>query len=168
MALIIEDGSNVASANSYGTVTGFTAYGKARNAHVHGADDLLESHLIKGMDFIEAQHAKFQGQITTEGQALQWPRLDVYVDGLSISSTTIPNILIYALYALAMESFAGNDLQPTRQEKDPGGLTKVKVSTLELEYSEAQPGKSFTPAFSKANALLAQLYKRSGLTLTRS
>ena len=168
MALIQEDGSNVAGANTYGTTTGLCAYASLRNVQITGTDTAIEAYLIHAMDYIEGQHARFQGMITTDGQPLQWPRVEVYIDRLPVNSDEIPNQLIYAQYALAMESFAGNDLLPTRQPTDPAQFTRQKLGPLELEYSEPKVSRSFTPAFSKADALLSQLFKRNGLAMIRA
>lgn len=167
MALIIEDGTIVANANCYGTVADFRTYCTLRGITAPTADDDIEVLLIKAMDYIEAQHSRFQGIITDTDQTLQWPRQGVYINGLSVNSNTIPRELEYGLYALAAEANAGNDLLPTRLPSTKGVVSKEKIGSIEVVY-ESSKTAGFTPGFAKADALLSHLYARNGLSLIRS
>lgn len=167
MALIIEDGTIVAGANCYGTVAAFRIYAAERAITIPAGSDDVEVLLIKGMDYIEAQHSRYQGQTTDADQVLQWPRQGVYVNNLSVDSNTIPRELEYALYALAAESQAGNDLLPTRLASQKGVISKEKIGPIEVAY-ESSKTAGFTPGFAKADALLSHLYRNNGLTLVRN
>ena len=168
MALIIEDGSIVANANSYVTVANFRLYAEARGVtDISEVDSDVEVLLIKAMDFLEGQHTKYQGCTTSSSQVLQWPRSGVMVDNLSVGVNEIPRALEYAQYALALEVHAGNDLQPTRLPSTKGVISKEKIGPIEIAY-ESSKTAGFTPGFAKAEALLSHLYKRNGLQLIRA
>ena len=174
MSLIIEDGSGAnPAANSYGTVIDARAYALSRGATLSAVDADVEVLMIKAMDYIEAQRAKYKGEIASTAQPLQWPRYDAYgvvADGVLFPSDEIPNILINAQYALAMESVA-EDLQPSRLPETKGVVVREKVEgAVEVQYSDtgARPDAPLTPVFSKAEALLKPLYKNSDAFFIRS
>ena len=128
MALIIEDGSIVTGANSYISTTNFTAYATARGLTITGDEEQL---LIQAMDYIESQ--SYKGIKSTRDQALQWPRVGVYVDGYYLDSDTIPQQLINGQceVALSIDAGTGPLADVSRQTK------REKVDVLEVEYSDS-------------------------------
>ena len=131
MTLIVEDGSIVANANSYISITNFTTYATARTYTLVGSAEPL---LIQAMDYLE--NLMFKGTKRTSTQALQWPRFDVYIDKYYFSSTSIPQQLIDAQCEIAIAIDMGNgpltdiDVQTKRE----------KVGPIEVEYaSNAAP-----------------------------
>jgi len=164
MALIIEDGSIVAGANSYVSLAEARAYATARNKSIPTDDTSLESLLILAMDYLEAQRARFEGSKVSAEQELQYPREGVIVDGIELASTVIPSILKQAQIRLAMEASGGVDLMPTRS----GAFVKKEtVGPIETEYSE-KIGISLDPEMSAVDALLAPLFapRSVGMFLT--
>ena len=158
MALVIEDGSLVASANSYVTVAQARAYASSRGVTLSTVDATVEQQLIAAMDYLEAQRKKFQGSKTSAEQALQWPRTDVLIDCNEVASTFIPNELKNAQIQLAIEVSKGVDLMPTRQ----GAFVKLeKVGPIQTEYSE-RIGTGLTPDMTAVELLLAPLFKACG------
>lgn len=154
MALVIEDGSIVAGANSYVSLAEARAYATARNKPLPTDDTALEALLISAMDYLEAQRARFEGSKVSSEQELQYPREGVIIDGIELASTVIPSILKQAQIRLAMEANAGVDLMPTRT----GGFVKKEVvGPIETEYSE-KVGVSVEPEMSAVEALLAPLF----------
>lgn len=166
MTLIVEDGSKVADANSYVTVAEARSYATLRGLTLPVADAEVEALLVKAVDYIEAQRSRYQGDKTHTDQSLQFPRTGVYVDGLLVGSSSIPRELRYAQMALAVEA-QNADLQPTRLPSDKGPVTQESVEGA-VSVTYANPGRlNSVPAFAKADALLAPLMKRSGLTVVR-
>jgi hypothetical protein len=86
--IVVEDGSIVASANSYVSAADLSTYATDRGITINGTAAVL---LIQAMDYLEQQD--FQGYKYTDDQALQWPRGDVYIDGYYVSVSTIHNHL---------------------------------------------------------------------------
>lgn len=158
MALIIEDGSIVANANSYVNLATARAYATARGADLPTDDTAAEILLIKAMDYLESKRAEYQGRKTSTTQSLQWPRYGVRIDGISFSSSAIPSELTSAQIQLSMEANTGTDLMPTRSS---GFITKDVTGPLETEYSE-KVGISITPRISAVDALLQPLFNVPG------
>jgi hypothetical protein len=90
MAIVItvEDGSNVADANSFVTLAEVRAYAAQRGVTLSVTDDDVAIQLIKSKDYLESFAMRYQGEIANEGQSLQWPRIDVYLYG---SETAFPS-----------------------------------------------------------------------------
>lgn len=163
MTLIVETGAGVTSSNTYCTVDEFRAYAEARGITSISTDDAdYEVYLIKAMDKLESFGPRYQGTRVSVNQSLQWPRMDVVVDDILVSSETIPRQLKYAQMAYAMESLAGEDLMPNQLPSTPAAVISEKIGELEVHYAQSTNLRS-TPAFAKADALLASLLKKSGL-----
>lgn len=163
MALIIEDGTVVANANSYVTLVEYRAFALARGVVVPAVDADAEVQLIEAMDYLEAQRSKYQGHKTDDAQALQWPRTGVTIDCyIIVSSDAIPNELKQAQMRLAMEVNAGNILMPT---SDGRVVKREKVDVIEREFmTGGDNGNSGlpSPSFPAVDALLAPLFAACG------
>jgi len=171
MALIVEDGTgNTPDANSYQSLDDLRMYAELRGVTLPTADADCNALMIKAMDYLEAQRSKYKGRITSASQPLQWPRADVVGiewEGNIHPNNEIPRELIYAQLALAVEA-VNHDLQPTRTPQDQGPLVSSDTASA-IKKAWANPGKVLSvPAFAKADALLAPLFKRNGLSLVRS
>ena len=164
MALIIEDGSNVENANSYVPVADLVMYARMRSVTIPDMDEDIEALLIRAMDFLESLRAKYQGEKTNASQLLQWPRTGVTVDNFSVDKTDIPRELKYGQMALALEA-QENDLLENETGKGP--VISEKIGPIDIKYENTGKVEKVA-AFAKANALLAPLFKRNGLTLIRS
>lgn len=161
--LKIEDGSIVAGAQSYASVHDLRTYAGLRGVNVSANDLDAEAYLIQAMDFIEGQRARFKGDKTSATQPLQWPRSGAYVDLMQLGPNEIPRELVYAQMALAIDVSNGHDLSPTYSANERGAVIKEKLDGMEVQYSDTKKGRLNVPAFAKAEALLAVLYKRNGL-----
>jgi hypothetical protein len=164
MALIIEDGTAKADAQSYANVEALRAYATLRGATVPEEETDCEVLLIKAMDALEAEN--FIGCKLTATQALQWPRADAYVEEWPIPYNEIPRQLVQAQCALAIEAQA-TDLLPTTAANAPGPVIAERVGSVSVAY--ANPGSVLrVPAVAKAEALLRTLIKRNGLVAIRT
>jgi len=128
MALIVEDGSIIASANSYITDAVFTAYADSRGFTYPATVELREVLIIKAMDYLESK--KYKGlYVSPDVQSLAFPRYSVYSRGRTINSDEIPQELINAQCELAI---AANtlELQVNEASKDvqSQGLGSLSVS----------------------------------------
>lgn len=128
MAIIVEDGSIVTGANSYVSTTDFTAFATARGVTLVEDEEIL---LIKAMDYIE--QLNYKGVKRTRDQALQWPRVDVYIDGYYFDSDDIPQQLIDGLCQTAIAIDEGNDPLADQVRK----TIREKVGDLEVEYAQS-------------------------------
>lgn len=137
MALIIEDGSGVANANSFGTVAGLRAFATLRGVNLAPTDGAVEVLLIKAMDWLTAQ--TYIGEMTYEGQSVPFPRTDL--DGYA--DNVIPAEIVTAQYHLALAANKGIDLMPTQAK---AAIKRKKVGPLETEYFGVGPAIVRVPA----------------------
>ncbi len=132
MTLIIEDGSIVASANSYISVADAETYLVAR-----GKTSVTEAQLLQAMDALGAQ--PWNGYIVDEDQALSWPRQGVYdCENRYIDTDTVPAAIGYAQAYLAYHIGQGND--PTAIATDK--VIQETVDVLSVTYSDKGSGKT--------------------------
>ena len=131
MALVVEDGSIVAGANSYVTAAELNAYVAARGAFLSGDNGSAEQVLLQAMDYVES--LTFIGFKKTEGQALQWPRTGVVIDGYAFPDSAIPKELKAGQIQVAISIDAGvNPLSTLGRE-----TKREKVDVIEVEYSDS-------------------------------
>jgi hypothetical protein len=146
MAIIVEDGSIVTDANSYITELELTTYATARGITLVGNTEQL---IIKAMDYIEI--LDFAGTKTLKAQSLQWPRLNVLVDGFSIGVDEIPKELITGVIKTCLKIDEGFEMLPDFEQ----AIKREKVDgAVEVEY---QDGTSAEPYYSEINTALSKL-----------
>lgn len=155
MALIVEDGSGVAGANSYIDVATARAYTTARGLSLPVGDGAVEVLLIKAVDFIEAFREDFQGLKTVGTNALQWPRAGVTLDGYALADNLIPQVLKNAQAQLAVDANT-QDLMPSSTGRE---VVMEKVDVVQVQYAESGNANP-QPIFTKAEALLRPLFKQ--------
>jgi hypothetical protein len=162
MALIIEDGTIVASANSYATVVELKAFATARGVALP-IDATIESYTLVAIDYLEAQRSNYKGaKVAPATQSLQWPRQEVYIDDVLFPSTSIPKELRYAQCQLVIELSKGVNLQPTRSS---AFVTHEKVGAIETRYSE-KVATSVTPTMPAVDNWLEPLMAHGSLLST--
>ncbi len=156
--IVIEDGSNVAGANSYITEAELATYALDRGVTIAAADTKVL--LIESIDYLESLNYKGFKRFTD--QVLQWPRLDVIVDDLLLDSDVIPTLLKdgQAEVALAIDS-GESPLANIARVKQSVGVGKGAVSVTYANNSQD------TTIVRKINAKLQKLIvgSLSGLTL---
>ncbi len=144
MALIIEDGSGVANANSYVTAQQWDDWATARGiSHTHSTNQ-IEEFILTAMDYIEAQN--FIGRKATDAQSLQWPRTEVYIDSYSVNSDEIPNQLKNAVYEVTRTASDGNFALSARDRQ----TTQEKIGDITVTYKNNAGMKKETPAVRSA------------------
>ena len=157
ITITIEDGSNVANANSFVTLVEVRAYAEARGVTLPVADDSLAAMLIKACDYLEAQANRYQGEIANEGQSLQWPRIGVYISGseTAFPSNAIPKQLKSAQNSLVVAISEGVDIMPNYSAAD--FVTEETVGPITTKY--ADPTKvGIMPTLTAVDSLLAPLF----------
>lgn len=162
MSLVIEDGTGLSTATSYVTVTEARDYALARGVTLSATDSVVETMLIKAMDYLEAQRDRYQGYKNTEAQALQWPRYGAYVDGYDVSTNEIPKLLKSAQCQAAIEINNGIDVLPSGTGN---GIKSEKVDVIEVEYATYSTASA--PRMRKVDALLRPLFISGGSITAR-
>ena len=159
MALIVENGSGVAGADSYISLADARAILTPLGQDLNAVDATAEIQLRKSVVWLESFWARFIGRKTLEGNPLQWPRIDVVIYGFHKDSDFIPDELKKAQVYAAYELEQGGDLQ----ENTTGESTKrEKVDVIETEFFNTGSGSSLS-VFTRVNEVLSPLLNNSGL-----
>lgn len=139
MALIVEDGTVVAGAESYISVadanTYFTAHGAP--ATWTGAEEVKETALRMATQFLDATYGgRWKGERFDEDQVLDWPRDSVEIDGELVEETPLPTVLKHACAELAhrhltetgglMPDVAAEDRQVASEADSVGPISTSK------------------------------------------
>lgn len=152
--LVIEDGSGVPGANSYGTIAGARLYASNRGI-ILGTDAAVTTQLILATDYLEG--LSYVGSQVLYTQALSWPRQNVLFDpSTPFPTNQIPPQLIAAEYQLVLEQFNGINLQPTVDRSTGGFILEERVDVLTTRYSE-RVGTTSQPTMPKVTSLLRTL-----------
>ena len=166
MTLIIEDGSQVADANSYVTLPEARGYASARGVALSAVDSELEAIALKAMDYLESFANRFKGDRVSRDQSLSWPRVNVEIEQFTWASTEIPRQVVSAQLALIVEIHNGDD--PYNPPKESLPVIRERVEgAVEVEY--ANPGQQLKVSKTqKSRSLINLLLKNSGLFAVRS
>lgn len=133
MALIVENGTGLATAESYASVAQasarMTALGNDTWATITTAQ--MEEALRRATAYmVQAYRNRWAGTRLLRAQALDWPRYGVSTDGFTIESTIVPTEVVNACIDLALKAAAGDlNADLTR------AIIREKVGPLETEYS---------------------------------
>lgn len=166
MTIVVEDGTSVSGANSYVTTDELRTYADLRGLSYPSDDVDIEILLIKAADYLESFRDRYKGDKSASTNALQWPRTDVYIDGYSITKTTIPTELKNAQIQIALDAQAV-EISPNELVSDKGDRKKEKVDVIEVEYFERSNSRT-QPKFTKAMYFLSPLLKQNGLFAVRA
>lgn len=143
MALIVEDGTIVASANTYLDLAALKAYFSERAIDMTAYSDAnLEAALHTATDLLEYNYT-YKGSIVDETtpQVLLWPRTGLTDRrGITLPDTTIPPELLAAQAELARSAVIkiaeGERLEFSDAPSRQGVVTKSKLDVMEETYSE--------------------------------
>lgn len=163
MAIVVEDGTIVADANSYVTLAEVRTYAALRGITIPAADEDLEKHLHLAMDWFEAED--FPSARLDATQELSFPRDVIVVDGVRYMEGAIPK-LVKQIICEATCTSVTIALQPQYAGSSLGQLRKKKVDVLEKEYFPATSTASFMPILAKLDALMQKLLYADGFRLT--
>jgi hypothetical protein len=137
VALIVEDGTGKADAESYVSV----ADADTRQANLGNTNwaTLLtaekEQALRRATLYIEqAYRERWTGYRLHKAQALSWPRWNVWVDGYPVDTDIVPPDVAHVCADLALKAAAG-DLAPDLTR----GIVRKKVGPLETEFDRFSP-----------------------------
>lgn len=142
MSIIVEDGTSKADSEAYITVADADTYHSARGNIPWSTMSTAEKEqsLRRGTDYIEQVYGlSFDGYRSTSTQALSFPRIGIVLNGWTVSSDVIPNILVNACAEIAYKAASG-DLSPDVTQS----VKREKVDALEVEYMDnSNPVKRF-------------------------
>ena len=162
MALIIEDGSIVANANSWASRADYIAYALARGVVIPDTD-AADVQLVKAAEFIGSHEANLKGYLVQRDQSLAFPRHDIVIDDWYWSSTEIPRQVTLCQMALAMDINAGVDLYNKPVNPNLAVKSERVEGAVSVEYAVSDTVGQKLSRSSTSDALLASLLQRNGL-----
>ena len=148
MVLIVEDGTGLATAESYSSEADADTYNTAYvgdgtwTAATSGAKEVALRQATQYLDLVYGN--KWHGTRKTEAQALAWPRTGVKdCDGYLIDDDSLPINLVRATAELAIKAIANTLLV---DPDNSGGIKRLKqiVGPLEEETEYFSPGADAT------------------------
>lgn len=158
MALIVEDGTNVANANSYNTVVEIRAFADLRGFTLPVDDVEVEKLAVKATDYLESFRSRYQGVKTYSTQDLQWPRTGVVIENDVIDGDEIPKDLKDAHCMATIETNSTDLLSNSKQ-----AVKKKKVDVIEIEYQDGTSSSS--KGSNKVDVYLEPLLRAGGMQL---
>lgn len=151
MALVVENGTGLSTAESYVSVADATARHAALGNAAWAAldsDTIREQALRRATNYmVQTYRSRWAGSRINSTQALDWPRYDVSVDGYSVDSNIVPADIVNACADLALK--ASTDTLNADLER---AIIREKVGPLETEYSAYSPQRPRYPAIDGALA----------------
>lgn len=137
MALVVEDGTGLSTAESFISVADAEARLDSLGDTTFAAKTTAEKEaaLRIATEYMEQLYRlNWKGTRKERLQALSWPRYDAVVDGFTIDSDIVPTEVANACADLALKSLT-ETLAPDLER----GVKREKVGPLEVEYDTASP-----------------------------
>jgi len=157
MALIVENGTGRADAESYASVADADAYHAGRgNAQWSALSIERREQLLRtATEYMGVYAGSLSGRRQVQQQALDWPRTGAEAHDFDVPEGLVPPAVRNACAVLALKAASG-PLVPTA-----GGLVKKrqKLGPLEVEYQDSAATTALHPA---VNALLAPFFGGAG------
>ena len=164
MALIVEDGTGLANAQSYISTADADTYHSARGNSDWAAADIAdkEAALVKASEYLDGKYGKrWIGIRYSSTQALDWPRDGAY-DERGVSIDGVPSKLTAAAAVVALKVIQGEDINPDLERG--GRIQTDKTGPLTTVY---EAGASPVTVYTAVNRLLVALLKPAGLKVVR-
>ena len=166
MALIIEDGTQIAGANSYVSLADARTIATAYGATLATDDAEAEKNLIVAYQWLKTPdiESTLQGERlsdldTSTTQTGCYPRTPVYIRGNLIDKNTIPLELIEAQVIASFANQSQSILMPATASTS-GAVKKEQLDGVgTVEYYEGSAGDSTTSQLNFALELLKPLLK---------
>lgn len=139
MALIVEDGTMPAGANSYVTLAQATTYhddmGNAAWA-AEASSAVKTSKLLKACQQMEARYrTRWKGAKKTATQRLSWPRkLVTDEDGNKLDESTVPSLVLDAQCEIALLLLAGSEFIRNEVGASESSVTSESVGPISISY----------------------------------
>ena len=158
--LVVEDGSGLASANSYISLADANSYFEARRnpATWTEADDAAREQALRvGTDYLDAKYGdQWVGLRNTKTQALDWPRALAYdLDGYPIETDEVPKRLKHATAEMALRYLtAPDELLPDVAQDDQSIASESNTVGPISQSISYQGGKAYSKRFTTVERLL--------------
>lgn len=158
MAIIVEDATGLATAESYLSVAGYQAYWLARGVTVSDTEAVIEANLRLATEYIDLRWGHLApGVAVSEDQALCFPTDYFITDPVSLPVALERATAEYTAWSISSGLFIDND-----GSSGPGiKLLKEKVGPIETETEWTGSGSGSVgrkyPIVAKADALMRKI-----------
>lgn len=155
MALIVEDGSIVAGADSYISVAEADAYHESRGNAAWDLIDDKEALLRRATDYMVGKYRlRWAGSRVYSGQALDWPRVDVPILDSRYKayhdSSSVPLEVKQACAILALKAHSAALIEDQSQK-----VISVQVGPITTTY---EPSSSTAVKYNEVDNLLSPYF----------
>ena len=153
MTLIVETGTGGNSSESYCDLSFALNYHNIRGASQWATITTAqqEQALRRATDYMtQAYSMRWQGERSSQEQALDWPRVGVLSHGYPVLSSIVPHQVKNACAELALRAAAGEMIKDVGQS-----ITRTKVSEIEVEYDKNSAKQT---KFEAVDAILSPLF----------
>lgn len=134
ISIIVENGTNVANANSYNSIIELRSFALNRGVELPSVDDKVAVMAIKATDYLETKAEEYKGLPTYPDQSLQHPRTGVFIYGVEQPSNLIIKQLKTAHAMLVLAVNEGLSLLPNYSPQDY--VIEETVGPIKTKYSD--------------------------------
>ncbi len=165
MALIVEDGSGLAGANSYNSLTELNTYHTLHGNTAWAAlsDANKEIRAVNGAQALDAKYSlKYVGVRNTQEQGLEWPRAyAVDSDGFAIGSDVIPQAVKNGHAELSLYALPATIMPPITT---PGNIQRISKTVGPVSKAVTYAGGSGEqqPSYPLVTSLLSKVLEQGG------
>lgn len=146
MAIIIEDGTSIAGANSYVSLAEARTFLESYGFSLPSDDTVAEALLVKAALYLSSFDEDILGQRESALQPMLWPRSgDLYINSTeSLPGDSVPQALKDAQCFAAKAEASGELLSSSASDEEGRAITKEKIGPIETTY-QVQSGGSPSP-----------------------
>jgi hypothetical protein len=166
MAFIVEDGTQVASANAYITEAWLEQYAEDTGQTL--ASGNVEAAIVRASIWIDGRYGmRFPGLIYGRTQGLLWPRSSSYDrNGYLVAEDAVPIEIKRATAEAAIRELADpGALAPDVVASAGGAVKREKLGPLEVEYEAGTSAGATGPGFPVIDGILAPLLAWGGSSI---
>lgn len=166
--LIVEDGSIVAGADSYVSLSDARALAAKYGWELPADDNEAEQALRNGAGYVGLQESAMCGSRVSPLQELAYPRKNVTLYGFDVAQDSIPSQVIRAQVAAAVEYGAGTDVRASNDGRTIS-MERVEGAVTVEYFNNGNNGSSvvITSAMDALAPLLCGLNNGSSFNVYR-
>jgi hypothetical protein len=165
VALIVEDGSGKSDAQSYVSVADADSYHTNHSASTDWTNATTaekEKALRLATQWLDASyHGRWKGVRFSAGQALDWPRDSVELDGYVLSASDLPQQLLDATCEMALKEVQGDVLLVDLADEGTIKSKTVRVGPI-TDSKTYEGGSRGIKKYRLAESLVRPLIRPSG------
>lgn len=152
MAIVVEDGTNVAGANSYVTLLEARDYASLRGLSLPSDNDEASALLVRAMDYLNT--LRYRGEPVSVSQDNAWPRKGVYpCNGpVMVPVDAIPEKVKRAQIEASVSIGVGNN--PLADISTDSQIIEEQVDVLKVKYATRGSDDPKLPSLTAVELLL--------------